>query len=201
MRLPDWLDELLKEAELKKPEQICITVQKKLKPALEEIVRRTRETGREHGFSICVKDGPDWEVVAGRIIKGTAHSVNTGFSECPCGYRKVGDVHTHLREATPSTTDLLGWPNIGCILAARTSRGLCFTNAVDDDSYALARDIMELNYLIEELLSDAAKFKEVLDEAVEKYYQLNIAKIEFLSKYACQFRLDWGVSDGGGRVQ
>ena len=81
-------------------EEVCLPLKTYLLDEIREIVEKTKETGLEHGFSVCKLDD---KLEAGPICTGTECYVD--IEKCKRG-EKVGEVHTHPNSVTFSAVDI-----------------------------------------------------------------------------------------------
>lgn len=89
----------IKEKELKSStQQVRYTIKDKITPSIRKkfllAIKNTKETGKEHGFHICIKD--NGKLSATNMCIGGECSIKLHQMHMPCAEKKAqGDFHTH----------------------------------------------------------------------------------------------------------
>jgi len=188
MKLPDWYEEMLREAEMLAPPDICQTVRRTLCGTLRKMADLTVKTGNEYGAPICLNTKTK-QITAGSLEEGTPqHGPPPTALECPPDTRMIGDIHSHPLYPGPSPRDVYGggWPRVACVVAAGGTDhylGSCWTN-VPEDAKEASFEIARLEKQMEE---DAMKLPELrLAARTDKQARLELERLE--EKIASTYR-------------
>lgn len=205
VKLPEWYEELLKQAGLLHPSDLCETIAQHFCGLIRKMADLTAETGREHGVGLCV-DRKTSTLQATAVVSGTEHDVDVAAAQCPEGSVTVGFLHTHHYAPGPSTPDIYvwGWPSLGCAIAAKGDAryiGGCWTNVPEeakelafelaelDKRYKkVANRISELKLCAEEDPECREEYRKAVSEADTLFWEVQALLSKFVNKYGC--RLD-----------